>query len=855
MMAAWKRKQSEKDNKDQGSALVLVVIAIAFVGALVAMLVYLVYFNYLMKFADRSAKNNFYTAETALDVIKAGLEQDVSDAMVISYYEVANNHASDSALNKQAAFEDEFRNNLNTICGIEVANIGPTATSQSVYNPANMAAYWQRITQLNQPGYDGFAVAANAGDEGARMEVFKWDSGQYPNLGTNEGMTNLINNGPIVVYNGSVVEFRNVRVSYTDQDGYVSIIKTDITVEAPKINFGNVLNIPDLETYSIVAADGVYNGYERNAVTFEPTPTSGVNARTEVTGNVFGGEDGIYVNGINAQIAFKKADSDPDTRRYTVTANSFNAIAGRSQTAANRPADQASLTADEFYEVWAGDLYVESATLDIDANCFVQDDLTIDGTYSGVTLSGIYNGYGTAIASAKGNSSILINGAHTTLDFSNLQQLNLAGHAYVGSIHYNANENDSVMGDYIKDPDAYRQAHADDGDDPNRVQANTNNDVLMGQSVAVKSDQLMYMVPVECMGYDGDTQVLAKNPMTYSEYEQLANTFVETVDSNGNTVQSNKYTLVRLDVVMNKVGGSLNSYGASYVPVFRRVSNDILVYFYMSFTSDDKANEFFRDYYNADRTSFDRYLNTYIANYTIPSRITDEGSGNLSIAGNMLYKRGNTVYMRQDTFEADLEHYEDMERDRTLNATYYQNLTKYLMKTNDDLPASQLQNNVFVNLTVSQTDFDNQVSPGTYRTYQNTAGDTVALVVNNVNRGVFTFDSSIAGVDSSKVHLIIATGDVAVNVRNFEGLIFVGGDIYIGSVNEHIDYNASEVQKAMVAKNADSHYVFEVIENGIAYANSLGTTDADLLAAIEAQREEDIVRSSDLVKFVNWNKE
>ena len=108
MMAAWKNRLKEKLKDDRGSAIVLVIIAIAFVGTLVAMLVYMVYFNYLMKYTDRSAKNNFYTAETALDIIKAGLEQDVSNAMVAGYYDVVSNHDTDTAQKKQAAFEIEF---------------------------------------------------------------------------------------------------------------------------------------------------------------------------------------------------------------------------------------------------------------------------------------------------------------------------------------------------------------------------------------------------------------------------------------------------------------------------------------------------------------------------------------------------------------------------------------------------------------------------------------------------------------------------------------------------------------------------------------------------------------------------
>ena len=292
--------------------------------------------------------------------------------------------------------------------------------------------------------------------------------------------------------------------------------------------------------------------------------------------------------------------------------------------------------------------------------------------------------------------------------------------------------------------------------------------------------------------------------------------------------------------------------------MFRHINNDILVYYYISFASDDKANEFFRDYYEADKPAFDRYLKTYLADYRISSDITANNSGKLSIAGNMLYMRGNNVVMKQDTFDDDLENYEAIQANRAQYELYYQNLTKYLMKTTDDLTAMQLQNDVFDNVMVESTKFEEQVSRGTFKSYKNVSGEVVALVVNNDGMGVFDFNSSngaLSEMDLSQIHLIIATGDVRINVRNYDGLVFAGGDIYIGSSNERIDYDAVEVQKAMSAKNNDGHYVFEVLKNGIAYANTMGSTDVDLVKAIEQQKEEDVIRASDVVKFTNWIKE
>ena len=75
--------KTKKNNR--GAAMIMVIVSIAFIGMLVAMIVYMAYCNYLMKGTDRNAKNNFYSAEKALDVINAGLQQDVSDSMAEAY--------------------------------------------------------------------------------------------------------------------------------------------------------------------------------------------------------------------------------------------------------------------------------------------------------------------------------------------------------------------------------------------------------------------------------------------------------------------------------------------------------------------------------------------------------------------------------------------------------------------------------------------------------------------------------------------------------------------------------------------------------------------------------------------------
>ncbi|MCR5654986.1 MAG: hypothetical protein K6G07_05035 [Lachnospiraceae bacterium] len=875
-MSNWLKRLKERAKDNKGSALVLAIIAIVFVGALVAMLVYMVYFNFLMKYTDRAAKQNFYTAETAVDIIKAGLEQDVSEAMVFSYYDVVNNHTDDSALNKQAAFEETFKNQLtSTIMNVTTVTAGDPGAMQTfdVYDPARLADYWNRITRIGDTTFEDFVIY-NPGtiNYGARMELGAVDSSTNPtgwDYGTSAGVTDIKNNGPVVTYNGSVITFHNVKVSYTNPDGYVSMINTDITLETPKINFANVLSLPELEKYALVASGGVYDGYTRDVATFKPVQSGGGTGVT-VTGSVNAGEDGLHVSGISGEMVFKKKDTDPDTTVNTLVASVVSAEDGRDQTSSTSPSSTDSISVDDSYEIWAGDIVADTASMTLAGNCFVQDDLTTLGTYPKVVLSNNkYVGYGSEASGSKNSSAILINGAYSTLDFSTLKSLELAGSAYVGSTRYDANkinktEDDLINGsvsEYLDEKATAIKAIEDAGgtNDTDVVEGsevdNTNNDVVLGQSLAVKADQLMYMVPTECMVYEGSSQILAKNPLTYHEYVKYS-----TATTGSGTSERPKYDMVNLNAIMEDLGNntSINDYGASFVPVFRRVNGDILVYYYIKFATADRANDFFRDYYAADRDSFVEYFNSYVRSFTINPAITANNSAYLHIAGNMLYKSGSALYMKEDTYEEDLANFDTLNSARSTYSGWYQTQLKYLMKTTtDQVSASVLSGDVFGNIAVSDSNFAQIVPSGTYSVYKNDAGEEVAIVVNNKNKGVFHFGGSNTDTgshDLSNIHLIIATGDVELNVDEYNGLIFSGGDIYIGATTV-INSDYAEVPKAMIAKNSAGNYAFEVIQNGIAYANSMGTTDAELLAAIERQRESDIVRASDLVKYVNWTKE
>ena len=139
-----------------------------------------------MKYTDRAAKDNFYTVESALDEIKAGVEKDVSEAMVESYYVVASNYAEDTSSNKQAYFEMEYRDFIETKLGFTDISVNNSTGKVTTYDPTLISDYW-----LETP------KAASVGAEGARVETK--DASQF-NLTDEAGVSTFYEMGPYVEF-------------------------------------------------------------------------------------------------------------------------------------------------------------------------------------------------------------------------------------------------------------------------------------------------------------------------------------------------------------------------------------------------------------------------------------------------------------------------------------------------------------------------------------------------------------------------------------------------------------------------------------------------------------------------------
>ena len=80
-----KNRTKTDSTSNQGFSLFTVIVALAFIGILAMLAIYLSMANLRMKVTDMKHKDNFYTAEQALEEIRVGLQEDVGNAMAQAY--------------------------------------------------------------------------------------------------------------------------------------------------------------------------------------------------------------------------------------------------------------------------------------------------------------------------------------------------------------------------------------------------------------------------------------------------------------------------------------------------------------------------------------------------------------------------------------------------------------------------------------------------------------------------------------------------------------------------------------------------------------------------------------------------
>lgn len=201
------REKRIRNLNNNGSALLTVILVVAFLTILATTLLYITGMNFQIKQADYQNKKNFYSGEIALEEIRAGLMEDVSKAAVEAYADVAMNYIS-----------------LQT-------DAGDGAVRQLQYNNyfvTRLQEEWDADLAANGNSWDSLLTTYRTNG------TLKWDMTRDTNADTHLSSTEVL----VVSADAGKIVIKGVQMEYIDPATQLTtIISTDFEVSAPAIDW------------------------------------------------------------------------------------------------------------------------------------------------------------------------------------------------------------------------------------------------------------------------------------------------------------------------------------------------------------------------------------------------------------------------------------------------------------------------------------------------------------------------------------------------------------------------------------------------------------------------------------------
>lgn len=414
------------NNKNKGSALILILITMFLITTLGLAILSVSMMNIEMKSVDNKAKKNFYSAETALDEIEAGLEELITTQIKEAYTEVLEKYSTIHPTQRVDKFKEYLRDNL-----------------------------WGELTDVSDP-------------EKVKNLLITYVK-QTPKYTVSNKVGVSINEAgvlPYALFYSTYAVIHDVYVVYQEQ-GYETVIQTDIKIEYPEVLFDNAVSSGDkyaISQYAIIADKGLEIG--NNYAT----------SLTNIVGNIYAGEYGIsvanygtMVNAMANEVVTRGDIVVRDKARLYINGTGTNRIWAKNIKCVLSSGMEAT----------------NETSINISGNCYISNDLLLNAKKSNVKLNGTYTGYGTnQLNDSNNGSAIIVNGKDSTLDLSGLSDLIVAGNASIEVPTYDVTGN-------IK-PNSY---------------------IMTGDSISMKGNQIAYLVPESCIS-------ARHNPVLGSDYSK-----------------------------------------------------------------------------------------------------------------------------------------------------------------------------------------------------------------------------------------------------------------------------------------------------------------------------------------------
>lgn len=746
MFEKWKRKLKEKlhrvNSDDRGSSFVVVIIGVMslmIVGATILS----VATNYVITvIVDQNVTDNFYDTEGVMGEIRSGIEEICGEANEYAYMEVINHYnassdPSDGTLSsKMDTMKDKYA--VKYLTGIVSMLNKPTITkmSDSLNEFDNTISGWDGTNQKKED-WKSFPVATL--EKVKKMvtmpdtvgSTYTGDQLKYGFCIKREG------DDPDGKIEEMYLVISGLKVDYKDPDGYRSVVQTDIRIDVPDYGFEGNATLDEMRKYIVICDRKLSVWKDLMNIKFD--------------GSVYSGGDcdssGNYGTGI---------EIEPKAKNVTFTSDT---IISRGDLAVD---DKAGVNVNkQDGEFWIknivlnGDSPAESpapgstTSLKLNTSSYVLDDLSIDNNNCEVDLGGRYYGYSynkentnDDSTEADYSSAILVNGKNTTLTSDNLKKLILAGRTFVSR----------------------------------DMKTGTEPDIKMGESLAVKSNQIAYLVPDNCIK-------AGHNPLTNDE----------ATDAGGNWELAVDKPTLEQTIAWPYLDPS--------EPVtFNYINKDPgYAFLYLNFKDQKSANEYFSKYYeDPDNEAMLRdRAETYIS--TSDNEGMKLGAQLYLIAGNIIHNyystTGKSVKQDANYFDGAGEPNAGMLDDGQKKMRNY--LGKQLTLVNSGYKTGM--NMRYELLTGAQqkelvkdeiVDFDAISADSAIMDIKKDNTDTAVGGTLFITPGDYTVDGSISK------GLIISGGTVTVT-HNFEGLILAKGGVVVKGSNVNLVSNASVVGSLM----------------------------------------------------------
>ncbi len=404
------KKRIQSNNA--GSTLVMVVITIAFLTVLATLIISLATMNVQLRNQDVLSKKTFYTAEEAVDEVYANLGMMAMDEFADSYEKVAANINYEVSVGGDyvtTVQNNAFYNSMmrETFIDYALASI----TDENPYAKINSGYF-----STNNLDENDATDIINAVKENLLTQV----NAKVNSIGSLEAFSDYNNDDKYYLMVNDVVIF--YKESSAKQ--YFSEVTVDLKLEYPNVEIAFVPdNRAKLATYNDYCLIGNHGIYFKN-----------VNS-VSINDGIYGGVplgtngDGITLENALVNINNTKVVSGSNINIISSTENPYNIKPTLWAQNSDIWAVNISLNKENDTLSCAPVLAITGAS-----NSYIKDDTSANASGSSITIGGSYWGYGNnamQTGTHVNNSAIVVNGNHSSVTLNNMQDLLLAGRAYI----------------------------------------------------------------------------------------------------------------------------------------------------------------------------------------------------------------------------------------------------------------------------------------------------------------------------------------------------------------------------------------------------------------------------------------